>query len=386
MLFNKAFVFLIICSSYVICPMAKNIYSNPDLSKTSRQFEGFTIDFRGIDTPDSTYWSLCNWQMDLTDFKKTHSDVSGGDAYGGLQTVINGKTAILSFWEVLYKENGISKSHRATRIYPKGDESSFGGEGEGTNYIYEFNWPTNVWHRFVLRSWLDQSNKDTYVGEWIQNLETKEWTLFAYFNTKLKNSFITGALSQFQENFNDQYFGYERSFHIKNMYAYDKNYQKWISLDTTTLSYDPSSWGYNTAGTHDMGYTSNYFYGSSGLPVDNQKLYDASNPERVKGTINQPITPNFDKPVFNTALVIINSNSLTISWKMDSKTPPCYKYNIQISNYVNSAYKVIHSYTTYRPEESKYVYSSNFSGKYQIVLRCDAISNDYVSKTILKEI
>ena len=86
--------------------MAKNIYSDPDLSKTSRQFEGFTIDFIGIDTPNSTYWSLCNWGMDLTDFKTTHSDVTGGGAYGGLQTVINGKTAVLSFWEVLYKENG----------------------------------------------------------------------------------------------------------------------------------------------------------------------------------------------------------------------------------------------------------------------------------------
>ena len=385
MLFKNILAFLILSLSFVICPMAGNIYSNPDLSKTSGQFEGFTIDFRGIDTPNSTYWSLCNWQMDLTDFKKTHSDVTGGGAYGGLQTVINGKTAILSFWEVLYKENGVSKSHRATRMYPKGDESSFGGEGEGTNYIHEFNWPTNVWQRFVLHSWLDQ-NKNTYVGEWIQNLDTKEWTLFSYFNTKLKNSFITGELSQFQENFNDKYFGYERSFQIKNMYVYDKNYKKWISLPTTTLAYDPASWGYNTAGTHDMGYTTTYFYGSSGLPVDNQKLYDASNPERVKGTINQPINPNFDNPAFDAALVVINANSLTISWKMNSKTTPCYKYKIQVSEYVNTAYKVIHTYTSYKPEESKYVYNSNFSGKYQIILTCDAISNSSASKTIIKEI
>ena len=386
MLLNKVFLFLILSLSFVICPMAKNIYSDPDLSKTSRQFEGFTIDFRGVDTPNSTYWALCNWQMDLTDFKKTHSDVTGGGAYGGLQTVINGKTAILSFWEVLYKENGISKSHRATRLYPKGEESSFGGEGEGTNYIHEFNWPTNVWHRFVLRSWLDQTNKDTYVGEWIQNLDTKEWTLFAYFNTKLKNSFITGGLSQFQENFYDKYFGYERSFHIKNMYAYDKTYQKWISLDTTTLSYDPASWGYNTAGTHDMGYTTNYFYGSSGLPVNDQKLYDASNPERVKGTINQPSTPTFDKPVFNSLTADLKEKSLTVTWNMDSKTAPCYQNAIEISLYSSSAYKVIHTYTSYKPEETKYVYSSTFSGKYQIKVTCTAISNDSVSKTITKEI
>ena len=117
MLYNKEILFttLLLLLSYVTCPMAKNIYSDPDLSKTSGTFEAFTIDFRGIDTPNSTYWSLCNWGMDLTDFKKNHQNVEGGGAYGGLQTVINGKTAILSFWEVLYKENGVQKSHRATR-------------------------------------------------------------------------------------------------------------------------------------------------------------------------------------------------------------------------------------------------------------------------------
>ena len=65
--------------------MAKNIYSDPDLSKTSKEFEAFSIDFRGIDTPQSTYWSLCNWQMDLSEFKESHKDVSGGGAYGGFQ-------------------------------------------------------------------------------------------------------------------------------------------------------------------------------------------------------------------------------------------------------------------------------------------------------------
>ena len=385
---NKALLclILILLLSFIICPMAKNIYSDPDLSKTSKQFEGFTIDFRGIDTPDSTYWALCNWDMDLTDFKKTHSQVSGGGAYGGLQTVINGKTAIMSFWEVLYKENGVEKSHRAHRMYPKGDESSFGGEGEGTNYIHEFNWPTNVWHRFVLHSWVDQSTKDTYVGEWIQNLSTKEWTLFAYFNTYLKNSYITGGLSQFQENYNGDYFGYERSFQIKNMYALDKNYRKWISLDTTTLSYDPPSWGYDTAGTHDMGYTSSYFYGSTGLPVDNQKSYDASNPEWVKGTIKQPSSPDFTKPAFASLFAIINSSSLTITWTMNSQTTPCYKYQIDISYYTTSGYKNMHTYINNKPDEQRYVYNSNFKGKYQITVTCFAISNDSVSKTVNKEI
>ena len=387
MMYNKVFLFsVLLLLSHVTCPMAKNIYSDPDLSKTSRQFEAFTIDFRGIDTPNSTYWSLCNWGMDLTDFKKTHSNVEGGGAYGGLQTVINGKTAILSFWEVLYKENGVQKSHRATRIYPKGDESSFGGEGEGTNYIHEFNWPTNVWMRFFLRSWIDPDTKETYVGEWIQNLQTKEWTLFAYFNTKLKDSFIIGGLSQFQENFYDKYFGYERSFQIKNMYAYDRTYKKWISLPTTTLSYDPPSWGFNTAGTHDIGYTSTYFYGSSGLPVDDQKVYDANNPERVKGTITQPDLPTFDNPAFSSFSVTLTTRTMTIKWSLDSKATPCYKYQFQILKYVDNVYKNMLTYVSVRPEETQYVYTNTFKGKYEVIGVCYSIYNGVATKSVFTEV
>ena len=387
MISNKLFAISIFLFSlvYVTCPMAKNIYSNPDLSKTSKKFEGFTIDFRGIDTPDQTYWALCNWNMDLTDFRRTHPNAEGGGAYGGLQTKLNGeKVSILSFWEVLYKEGGVEKSHRATRMYPVGDESSFGGEGEGTNFIYKYDWPTNVWHRYVLRSWLD-SNGDTFVGQWIQNLSNNEWTLFAYFNTKLKNSYIIGELSQFQENFDAKYFGEERSFHIKNMYAFDKSYQKWISLATSTLSYDPSSWGYNTAGTHDIGYTTNYFYGSSGIPVDNQKVYDDRNPPKV-GTISQPATPNFSKPQFDFLNIGLNSNYMTIFWRMNSKTTPCYKYEIKIFNYKNNAYNILHTYKSYKPEDNKYVYSSYFGGKYQVSATCYSISNDLVTTTAYKEL
>jgi hypothetical protein len=364
--------------------MAKNIYSHPDLSKTSGKFEGFTIDFMGTKTPNSTYWSLCNWDMDLTDFKKTHSDVTGGGAYGGLQTVINGKTAIISFWEVLYKENGQTKSHRATRLYPKGSESSFDGEGEGTNYIHDFDWPSNVWNRFVLHSWTDEEGY-TYVGEWIQNLETSKWELFAYFNTKLKNSYITGGLTQFQENFNDEYFGYERSFQIKNMYAYDRTYKKWISLNKSYLSFDPASWGYNTAGTHEIGYTNSYFYGSTGLPVDDQKKYDQQHPP-ITGTISQPESPDFVKPKIIALLAGLSGSTLNIAWSIDMKTCPCYQYQVDVSYYSNSKYKNLYSKKIYRPEETKTSFNSASKGKYQIKVTCYAISSEVVSSTIERKL
>ena len=386
-------IFLILIISFLlsfsICPMAKNIYSTPDLSKTSNKFEGFTIDFKGIDTPEETYWALCRWNMDLTEFKKNHQEVTGGNAYGGLQTKLGRRVAILSFWEVGYKENEVAKTHRANRMYPKGEESAFGGEGEGTNYISDYNWETNVWYRFVMHSWVDSSTKDTYVGEWIQNLNTKEWTLFAYFNTNLKDSYMTQRLSFFQENFNGKTFGKERFFQIKNMYALDKEYEKWISLNKTTLSYDPSSWGYDTAGTHDIGYSQTYFYGSSGLPVDDQKLYDESNPSSITGTIKQPDSPEFNKAEFKSFTTTVTNTEINVNWSMDSKTCPCYMYQIQIMllyDTSNHLYKTIQNYRTYKPEDNNYSYISNFKGSYTIILTCYDICGDSSFKTTTKTV
>jgi hypothetical protein len=371
--------------SMIKCPMAKNIYSDPDLSKTSKKFEIFTIDFKAIDAPDKTYWSLCNWRMDLTEFKKKYPDATGGGAYSGLKTNVNLKTGILSFWEVKYTENGEEKSHRASRMYPKGSENNFGGEGEGTNYIEEFDWPTNVWHRFVIRSWNDEQGY-TYVGNWIQNLETKEWTLYSYFNTNLINSYITGGLSQFQENYNAQYNGVERSFQFKNMYTYDRTYKKWISLNSTQLSFDPPEWKFDTSGTHEIGYTNNYFFGSAGLPVDNQKEYDENYPAAIIGTIMQPKTPNFIEPTFKYLLATITSTKITIDWEITSNTCPCYEYEITIQQSNNSGYKTIHTHTTSRPEQKTYTYTSSFKGTYKIGVKANAISGTQVYKEITKTI
>jgi hypothetical protein len=228
---------------------------------------------------------------------------------------------------------------------------------------------------------LDQNN-NTYVGNWIQNLDTKEWTLYSYFNTKLINSYMNGALSQFQENFNVNYFGVERSFRIKNMYALDKEYKKWISLDTSKLYYDPPSLGYDTAGTHDIGYTYTYFYGSAGIPVEDQKAYDESNPTEIKGTIHQPPVPDFIEPALKKFSIDLSTTKLVVSWEIDSQTCPCYQYQIQVSFKAS----VIHTYTSYMPEETQYVYNSNFKGNYKIDFKCIAISNESVTRTIVKTI
>ena len=72
MMINKAFIFLFSLISLVISPTAINIYSQPDLSEASSMLQTFTIDFMGIDTPESTLWSLCKWQMNLQDLKNSN--------------------------------------------------------------------------------------------------------------------------------------------------------------------------------------------------------------------------------------------------------------------------------------------------------------------------
>ena len=64
------------------------------------------------------------------------------------------------------------------------------------------------------------------------------------------------------------------------------------------------------------------------MPVDDQKLYDASNPERITGTIKQPENPDFKEPKFNYVDVDLKVNALTVKWNIDSTSTPCYNYKI----------------------------------------------------------
>ena len=373
---NKFFIFLLSLILLVISPTAKNIYSQPDLSEASSMLQAFTIDFMGIDTPESTLWSLCKWQMNLQDLKNNNEKILGnGEAFGGLQITKDGKSAVLSFSDIVYYHLGEVRSINATLIYPEGNEEYFKEKGEGTHYVHKFEWNSHTWYRFVIYTWMDFT-ANTYVGEWIQDLSTKEWTLISYFNTNLNFSYIAGGLSQFQESYDKESFGKERSFQIKNMYVYDMMKKKWLSLNKSTLSYDSEELEYNTAGTHDIGYTKNYFYGSSGLSVDDQKLYDASNPEKVTGTINQPEEPDFEKPKFEFVEVDLKFNSLSVIWSVDSKSTPCYKYQIDVFIKSGLTYKNFFSYISHKPEQTKYFYESEFKeGDYQIRMSCEAISN-----------
>jgi len=376
----KIFYHLIIVLA--INTMVKSIFSVPDLTKTSNKINTYTIDFRGIDTPQSTYWSLANYALDLTEFKKTHKEVTGGGAYGGLQTLYNGeKVAIMSFWKINYKENGETKTLRFNRIYPPGEEMDFSGEGEGTTYRAPYNWVTGNWYRFVIHTWEDDKTKETYLGEWIQDLSTKEWTLFGYFNTHLPNSFIgggSGALGLFQEIFSQTYLKYERSFQFKNMYIFDRTYQKWASINTTYLYYNEHPEIYK-----EVGHTQFYFYGASGPRIEGQNIV---NKNRFSGSISQSNNPNFIKPVFKVFDVKLTKKQLDVQWEIDSKSCPCYKYTYSLERLSDTGYKVLFSTNISQPENSNFTLYSTFQGTYKMTVTATALSNEVVSKQVTRTI
>ena len=308
--------------SSVNATYAHNIYSSPDL-KGNRGFDTYMIDFAGIKTPDNTYWALCNWQMNLDEFKKAHPNASGGWAYAGFQ-VRGSKKSIMSFWNVSY-DNTIL---RARMIYPDSGSQLFTGEGEGVHYLNDYNWQTSNWYRMVIHSWENYTTHTTNVGQWIYDYSNAKWDLITIFDTNLPKSYLDGNMSFFQENFNPSTALDIREFNIKGMYARSYSNKTWVSLDSTYLSYDDDSYGYDTAGTHDFGVSGNAFYGSAGGSVSNQSLYDQSRPIRQKYSVSQNSVPTIPS-ITPTITDVSGTSSTTIKWNYSG---PQKLFGIKIYN------------------------------------------------------
>jgi len=251
--------------------MAHNIYAEPDLSRTTGHFTGFLIDFCTDCKANCTYWALCNWRMDTHELEKQHVLKSTGGAYAGLQNTADGKKAIMSFWEITYDENGKEVKVLASRVYPKTNKTStFGGEGEGTNYISLFPWQKNHWYRMYLNCY-DNEEGDTFVEQWFQDLESKEWTKISCFNTGLKHSCFMGGMTQFMENFWGLYSNEVRTFAYRNAYVREKETGKWKSLTKFQMSAD--TWWDNKKGKVAFTADENTLYGiTCGYGPDSLKL------------------------------------------------------------------------------------------------------------------
>ncbi len=372
----------------VATKMAYNIYSNPDLSKTSGKFDAFTIEFRGTKTPYLTYWALCNFGLGLTDeSKEIYPDLRGGGAYAGLQNVdkAKGRKGIMAFWEMNYKdsETGEDKILRASRVYPKG-ESTFGGEGEGTNCIRNYEWHDNTWYRMVLRAWEDPTTGNTFVGQWFEEKETGKWTLISYFDTHLKKSYLRGSMSLFQENFvNDCY--NVREFNAKAMYVIDSETKEWVSLDTTLIQYGNGG-ADNKEGAHDFGANEEFFWGMAGGEVKNQAAYNAASKDKEVVSINQATEPEFGTPSIE-VLNITNKSAFTedkiVAWGLADNSTPQLKYSLNVYDIEGNE---IFSKAETRPEVTCCVLNDVTTDLYRCVLTvADIFGNETVAEACTKE-
>lgn len=361
--------------------MSHNIYMDPDISDGSGEYRAFQIDFYGDQTPEDTYWALCNWDMK-----------GGFGAYSGLQNRTDGKKAILSFWEG--EKDGATL--RANRIFPTGEASNFGGEGDGTHWIADYNWTTHEWYRMLLYCWDDAETGRTFVGQWVKELSSGRWTLMSIFDTNLYDSAITGALSQFQENYEANTAYLPRSFRVKNIYAYDRINLKWLSLDKSHLSYDYPEWGFNTAGTHEFGSYNGYFWGRAGEYVSDQAGYDASQPLYIHAAIVQPSQPETEASSISDIKAENSQGYIKLSWNVDPCLAPVISTRIRTFDlndvqtsdntytrpYINSReIKVAYSRTSKVLIDTRDVYGAEKSYSVSISTAADPVSEE-ITKTI----
>lgn len=327
--------------------MAHNIYSDPAIIGTSGRYSTFSIDFLSDDVAKGTYWALCNWEMSTiaSAQKNGYTQISGGGAYAGLQCTNDGMMAIMSFWEInCYDSSGEKIVLRASRIYPRGKTNTFGNEGSGTNCIMPYEWESGTWYRMALHCWDDPETGNTFVGQWICDLTTGEWTLISYFDTKLCGAYFCGRMSQFMENYDDSSYNLVRSFRYKNIYVREADSGNWCSLDSSYLSID--NWYGNKKGSYIFGAEPWFFWGAvCGLGEDQAKGRDNV---KLRLSIKQPTEPEIMAPSISLLTAsYLKNGTVAVNWQLDLTSTPQLSYEITV---LNSAGRSICSHSAVLPE------------------------------------
>ena len=202
------------------------------------KFKEYSVDFKADHVPQGTYCSLANWYMDLSELKKTHTNVhtnSGSiQAYAGLQNTVTNKgtTSIMSFWDVFATDQyGKDVVIRAKLVYPASDgDDDFGNEGTGAHCIRPFEWEADHWYRMLLQCSTSPQTGNTQVEQWICDLETNKWTKLCVYDTGLKNSCFVGDVAFFLENYIKELAGDVRSMEIRNPRIKKVGQSSWTNL------------------------------------------------------------------------------------------------------------------------------------------------------------
>ena len=198
----------------------------------------------------------------------------------------------MSFWEHHYiDENGEEVVLRAPRVYPPTDDTNvFGGEGNGTNYIPDFEWKADRWYRMYLCCYEDEESGHTYVEQWVEDIEAGAWTKISCFDTGLKDSCFTGGMSQFMENYISAYCTEIRTCAFRNIYVREKESGEWVGIRRAKLSID-TIWD-NKKGVYAFSADENTLYGiTCGTGPDTAQLGEDISSWYEVALTDEPHTP-----------------------------------------------------------------------------------------------
>lgn len=214
---------------------------------TGVEYTQYAIDFRASELPQGTYCCLGQWGMDLTSLKRSLSNIHSNydvlvstHAYAGFQRLSGSRenVAIMSFWDLFgTDQSGREQVVRAKLVYPADDggNGEFGGEGTGAHILVPYAWEADHWYRMLLRAF-EGSNGNTWVQQWVCDLESGEWTLLSCYDTLLQDSAFTGDIAVFMENFYPQYAGEVRTMEICNARILRADTNKWVSINTAYIN------------------------------------------------------------------------------------------------------------------------------------------------------
>ncbi len=323
-------------------------YMTCSSSPTEGKSDGFMIDFYS-DSPNAlcTYWSNANWSMYTKDTVKAkgYLQMTGGGAYAGLQIKDSptDRTGIMSMWRYDYREKGSGETKHLYAEAMYGNTTKYDNEGSGTSCVMPFDWKSSQWYRELLFTWQDEETGDTMIGTWFYDYETDEWTLFAYYNTFLVNSYITGDIGQFLENFVESHRDKYRSFRYRNIYFLPHEGEEWVSSPTVYLRSDGNA---KASGEAKLGISDDQTY--VWASVDGSSAMDTDEMLELRVSLKQDAVPTVGVPAIKEIKAVNAKDTQTqISWTMEKNSTPQLSYRVVAKDFDG---KVLATKSGTRPE------------------------------------
>ncbi len=324
-----AMIGTMLCGS-VLADGSHGFYMTTYSNVVDEKADGYMIDFYSdSDQALATYWSNMNFGMytEATVKKYGYSAFKGGGAYGGLQILgnTNERKGIFSFWRYEYVD---VKTMKKGYIYADaivGKTTHYDNEGSGTSCVMDYPWKSSQWYRELLYCWTDEETGNTFAGNWYYDYEADEWTLFAYYDLKLVDSYIKGDISQFLENFSEGEGARYRSFRYKGIYFLSHENGEWVSSPEVYLRSDGNPKAF---GEVDLGLADDETYVWAW--VDGTSEIDSDELIAKKLTIKQDEKPSYGKPIIDKVDGVGFGGKLTVKWTEPKNGTPQLSYKVEV--------------------------------------------------------